>query len=205
MFDDVRFPINIGLDATGGPVHQTMVQTLASGAEKRIASWSLPISRYDVSSGVKNPTGFAEVLAFFRARQGRLRGFRFRDWSDYTSPRQTIGTTDGGLAAFQIIKAYTSGSSTRQRPITRPVAGTVHCWVDGTARTIGAGGTQFLVNTTTGVITIGATLASTTGQSVEVACEFDVPARFDTDQIAIELQLADVGEWPAIPLVEIRE
>ena len=205
MIDDVQFPLSIAPLATGGPVHVTSVQQLASGAEVRIASWATPLGRWDISSGVKSSAQYAELLAFFRGRQGRLRGFRFRDWSDYVMPRAAIGTTDTATAAFQLVKPYTSGSQTRGRKITRPVSATVRVWVDGTERTLGSGGTQFQVNLSTGVVTIGATLAATTGQAVEAACEFDVPARFDSDSLALTLEVLEAGEWVEVPIVEIRE
>lgn len=204
-FDDVRFPIEIGLGAISGPQHNTLVSTSANGREVRVEAWSAPLIRFDVSSGVKNAAGYAEVLAFHRARGGRARAFRFRDWADYVLARRQIGTTNGSLATYQITKAYTSGATTRLRDITKPVSGTVRCWVNGTERSLGAGGTQFQVNLLTGVITIGATLAATTGQAVEVECQFDVPVRFEADTMALRLDLAEIAEWPSIPLVEVRE
>jgi uncharacterized protein (TIGR02217 family) len=204
-FDDVRFPVEIGLGAISGPQHNTLVSTAANGREVRVEAWSIPLVRFDVSSGVKTRAQYEAVIAFHRARAGRARAFRFRDWADYVLPRRQIGTTGGSVAAFQITKGYTSGPTTRTRNITKPVAGTVRCWVNDIERAIGAGGTQFQVNLTTGVVTIGATLAATTGQAVDVSCEFDVPVRFESDTMALRLDLADIGEWPSIPLVEVRE
>jgi uncharacterized protein (TIGR02217 family) len=204
-FDDVRFPIEIGLGAISGPQHNTIIATAANGREVRVEAWSIPLLRFDVSSGVKTRAQYEDIIRFHRARGGRARAFRFRDWADYQLARTQIGTTNGTLATFQIVKQYTSGSITRSRNITKPVSGTVRCWVGGTERTLGTGGSQFQVNLTTGVITIGNTLAATTGQAVEVECEFDVPVRFEADTMALRLDLADVGEWPSIPLVEVRE
>jgi uncharacterized protein (TIGR02217 family) len=204
-FDDVRFPVEIGLGAISGPQHNTLVSTAANGREVRVEAWAVPLLRFDVSSGVKTRAQYEAIINFHRARGGRARAFRFRDWADYQMPRTQIGTTNGTLAAYQIGKQYVSGPTTRTRAITKPVSGTVRCWVNGTERTIGTGGTQFQVNLTTGVITIGATLAATTGQAVEAECEFDVPVRFEADTMALRLDLADIGEWPSIPLVEVRE
>jgi len=204
-FDDVRFPIEIGLGAVSGPQHNTLVATAANGREVRIEAWSMPLLRFDVSSGVKTRSQYEEIIRFHRARGGRARAFRFRDWADYQLPRTQIGTTNGTQATFQIVKYYASGPVTRTRNITKPVSGTVRCWIGGVERTLGAGATQFTVNLTTGVITIGATLAATVGQPVEVSCEFDVPVRFEADTMALRLDLADIGEWPSIPLVEVRE
>lgn len=116
-----------------------------------------------------------------------------------------IGITGGGDATWQILRTYTSGPTSVTRSITRPVAGTVRCWVDNVERSLGAGASQFQVNLATGVITLGSALAGTTGQAIEAACEFDVPARFDTDTLPLRLTAFQIGEWSDIPVVEIRE
>jgi uncharacterized protein (TIGR02217 family) len=203
--DDVRFPDRIAEGAEGGPEYSTSLVMSSGGHEVRQANWSLARARWNVGTGLQDAEDYADLLAFFRARQGRLRAFRFKDWSDYVMPRGTIGTTDGVDATWPIFKAYTSGAVTVQRPITRPVSGTVRCWVDNVERFVGAGGTQFQVNLATGVITLGATLAALSAKAIEAACEFDVPARFDTDYLPLRLNAFEIGEWPDVPVVEIRE
>ena len=83
-----------------------------------------------------------------------------------------------------------------------------HFWafnVADAAITLGAGAGQFQVDLATGIVTLGSTLAATTGQAIEAACEFDVPARFDVDDLALVLRSHEIGEWSDIPVVEIRE
>jgi uncharacterized protein (TIGR02217 family) len=72
------------------------------------------------------------VVAFFEARNGRLHGFRFKDWADHKSclpsaapspTDQTIGTGDDTTTAFQLVKRYSSGAQSWTRTITKPVAG----------------------------------------------------------------------------------
>jgi len=55
------------------------------------------------------------VVAFFEERRGRLYGFRFRDRVDWKSCApsvapapmdQRIGTGDGTMATFQLVKTY---------------------------------------------------------------------------------------------------
>ena len=204
-FDNVRFPDAIAQGAQVIPAFNTSVIVSSGGREQRVSNWSLPRRSYDVGTGLQRRADTATLMAFYLARGGRLRGFRFRDWSDYQLARQTIGTTDGADATWQVYKRYTSGGVNADRPLTRLVSGTVRCWVNGTERTIGAGGTQFQVNVDTGVITLGATLAATTGQAIEVECEFDVPVRFDSDEVALTQRSHEIGEWPSVPIVEIRE
>jgi uncharacterized protein (TIGR02217 family) len=204
-FHDVRFPTVIGQGAQGGPVFNTLVATCASGDEVRTQRWARDRGRWNVASGLRTRTDFQVLQAFFRARRGRAFAFRFKDFSDFEMPRQQIGTTNGTLATYQIFKRYTSGSQTQDRTITKPVANTVKCWVDNVERTLGPGATQFQVNLLTGVITIGSSLAATTGKAVEVECEFDVPARFDSDEMGLTLEAFHRGVWADIPVVEVRE
>jgi uncharacterized protein (TIGR02217 family) len=204
-FHDVRFPDSIAEGAEGGPEYSTSVISSSGGFEQRQANWSVGRGRWNAGTGLKDDADVAELIAFFRARQGRLHAFRWKDWSDYEMPRQAIGTTDGTDATWQIFKAYISGPTTATRAITRPVSGTVQCWVNGAAITLGAGAGQFQVNLATGLITLGGTLAATTGQVIEAACEFDVPARFDTDALPLRLTAFQIGEWPDVPVIEVRE
>jgi uncharacterized protein (TIGR02217 family) len=204
-FHDIQFPTNIAQGAQIVPAFSTAIVVSSGGQEQRQGNWALPRRRYNVGTGLQRRTDTATLLAFFLARQGRLHTFRFRDWSDYQMARGTIGTTNGVLATWQIFKAYVSGPTTVTRNIVRPVSGTVRCWVNNIERTIGAGATQFQVNLSTGVITLGTTLAATTGQAIEAQCDFDVHARFDSDEIALTQRSFEIGEWPDVPVVEIRE
>lgn len=202
-FHDTRFPDSIAQGAQITPGFSTAVVMSSGGQEQRVGNWSLPRRRYNVGTGLQRRTDTAALLAFWIARAGRLHSFRFKDWSDYQLPRQTIGTTNAATATWPIFKSYTSGPTTVTRPITRPVTGTVRCWVNAVERTLGAGASEFQVNLTTGVITIGATLAATTGQAIEAQCDFDVHARFDSDDVALTQRSHEVGEWPDVPVIEV--
>jgi uncharacterized protein (TIGR02217 family) len=59
------------------------------------------------------------------------------------------------------------------------------------------------VNTLTGVVTV----AEAPGEGVAVTAGFlfDVPVRFDTDRLDIELSSFDAADAPAIPLIEVLE
>jgi uncharacterized protein (TIGR02217 family) len=204
-FHDVRFPERIALGAEGGPAFSTTIIASSGGHEQRQANWAAARRRWNVGTGLKQRADVEALIAFYLARQGRLHGFRFKDWSDYAMPRTAIGTTNGSTASFPLSKLYVSGGVTVSRRITRPVAGTVRCWVDGVERSAGGGPTEFQVNTATGVITLGDSLVALLAMPVEAQCEFDVPARFETDALGLTLRTHDIGEWSDIPVVEIRE
>lgn len=205
-FHEVRFPDNISRGARGGPERRTQIVELASGAEERNASWANSRRRYDVAYGIRRADDLAAVVSFFEARNGRLHGFRFKDWADFKSclPSQTpgpanqpIGTGNGAATLFQLTKRYTSGAQSWTRAIAKPVAGTVTIALNGTPQASG-----WSVSTTTGLVTF--TTAPAAGVAITAGFEFDVPVRFDTDALDVTLDLERLGSITSIPLVEIR-
>ncbi len=205
-FHEIRFPDNISRGARGGPERRTQIVELASGDEERNASWANSRRRYDAAYGIRRADDLAAVVAFFEARNGRLYGFRWKDWGDYKSCQpsgvlaatdQPIGTGDGTTTAFQLVKAYSSGAQTWSRNITKPVSGTVQVALDGNAQASG-----WSVETTTGQITF--TTAPASGVIVSAGFEFDVPVRFDTDQLDVTHDIERLGSITSIPLIEVR-
>src|SRR5215472_6880564 len=138
-FDEVQFPPSISFGATGGPGFSTKVIILSSGYEARNQNWSLARAEYDISTGIKTKADMDAVIAFFYARAGRARGFRFKDWKDYQATSEPVFALGGGN--YQLAKSYVSGSVGYQRLITKPVAGTI---------SVSGGGS---VDPTTGIIT----------------------------------------------------
>jgi uncharacterized protein (TIGR02217 family) len=205
-FHEVRFPDNISRGARGGPERRTQIVELASGAEERNASWANSRRRYDVAYGIRRADDLAAVVAFFEARNGRLHGFRYKDWADFKSclPSQTpgptnqaIGTGNGAATQFQLTKRYTSGAQSWSRTITKPVAGTVTVALNGTPQASG-----WSVSTATGLVTF--TTAPAAGVAITAGFEFDVPVRFDTDALDVTLDLERLGSIISIPLIELR-
>ncbi|GAB4387779.1 phage distal tail protein, Rcc01695 family [Albidovulum sp.] len=205
-FHEVRFPDNISRGARGGPERRTQIVELASGDEERNASWANSRRRYDVAYGIRRADDLAAVVAFFEARNGRLHGFRFKDWADWKSclpsgtpapTDQAIGTGDGATTVFQLVKAYASGSQTWVRAITKPVAGSVTVAIDGIEQASG-----WSVDITTGLVTFDS--APATGAAITAGFAFDVPVRFDTDTLDVTLDLERLGSITSIPLLEIR-
>jgi uncharacterized protein (TIGR02217 family) len=206
-FDDVRFPTAISRGSSGGPERRTEIVVTGSGAEERNSRWANSRRRYNAGFGVKSLDDIHTVIAFFEERRGRLHGFRWRDHRDWKScaPRaqpsaldQVIGVGDGTRAGFQLVKRYGSGLRDYLRTITKPVAGSVRVAVAGTAVT------GFTVDGLTGIVTFASNRIPAAGAQVTAGFEFDVPVRFDTDELRINLAQFEAGDIPEIPLVEIR-
>ena len=208
-FHAVRFPAGISLGASGGPERRTEIVVLGSGAEERNSRWADSKRSYNAGYGIKSVDDLYAVIAFFEERRGRLHGFRWKDWSDYKScaPRATpsaldqeIGIGDGATSAFQLTKIYGSFFAPWSRAITQPVVATVLMAVDGVAQEPD----RFAVNATTGMVSFVAEHIPGVGAVVTAGFEFDVPVRFDTDQLEINLGQIEAGSIPHIPIVEIR-
>jgi uncharacterized protein (TIGR02217 family) len=209
-FHEILFPLDIALKSAGGPQRRTDVVALGSGAEERNARWAHSRRRYDAGYGVKTYDALSQVIAFFEERRGRLYGFRWRDRLDNSSAApdvavsatdQVIGTGDGAIGVFALAKTYGSDYSPYQRPIAKPVPGSVRVAVAGSEV---AEGTAFTVDTTTGLVVFLAGHVPAMGAVVTAGFLFDVPVRFDTDYLEVDLSAFSAGAIPKIPLVEIR-
>ena len=205
-FHEVRFPLDVALGSRGGPGRRTDVVTLASGREHRNSRWAHSRRRYDAGLGVRTLDALHAVIAFFEERRGRLYGFRFHDRVDGKScapsgtpgaTDQRIGTGDGATTAFQLVKAYGAGYAPYARPIVKPDGGTVRVAVNGVEQPSG----RFICDAATGLVTLA--VAPPPGAVVTAGFSFDVPVRFDTDDLDIDLSAFEAGAIPNIPLVEI--
>ena len=206
-FDDIRFPLAISLGSTGGPERRTEIVTTASGREERNTRWADSRRRYNAGFGVKSLNDIHAVVAFFEERRGRLHGFRWRDHADYKScpPQNAVAATDqaigagnGALATFQLVKRYGTGLRDHLRKINKPEAGSVVVAVNGTINT------HVTVDANTGLVTFQSGFIPAAGQSVTAGFIFDVPVRFDTDMLSVNLHQFGAGEIPDIPVVEVR-
>ena len=209
-FHDVRFPTGISRRASGGPERRTDVVALASGHEERNSRWAHSRRRYNAGYGIRTLDEIHAVIGFFEERRGRLYGFRWKDHTDFRSgpPQAAVEPTDqlidegdGATAAFQLIKSYGAGTSAYVRPITKPVAGTVRVAVDGVEKTAGG---DFTADPQTGIVTFLPGAVPAPGAPVTAGFEFDVPVRFDSDVLTINLDAFAAGQIPDIALVEVR-
>lgn len=221
-FDEVQFPPSLALGAAGGPQFSTTVVVLGSGYENRNQNWEASRGSWDAGIATRTPAQMAFIITFFRARWGRARGFRFRDWSDYQlgsylpggSPQQ-IATGDGETTVFQLVKTYSDGVQTYNRTIAKPVAPPALSYVGGSAGWATASNTVAIylngakqssgwsVDATTGLVTFG----SAPGGGVIVAADalFDTPARFDVDQLDVSvLDALGNAKIARLPILEIR-
>ena len=157
-------------------------------------NWSAARAEYDISTGIKTKADMDAVIAFFYARGGRARAFRFKDWKDYQASAQPLISL--GSNHYQLVKQYTSGSVTYTRSIIKPVVGTVVVYVSGTPTAPDS------IDYSTGIVTSTAPLTTADFQ-------FDTPVRFDQDRLEVEIVDFATNEFASvvrkIPLVEVRQ
>lgn len=219
MFHEVEFPRNISYGSSFGPTFSTDVVTLPNGAEQRNVNWEYPRCKGNLTSGLKTEGNFKQFLDFFVARQGRAYGFRYYDWFDHHGQFEWLG--DSGTQ-FQLRKWYVSGNVGLIRKIVKPITGSISVVkldisslsIDGltdgekalifqTECEAGHGtSVAFTVDVTTGVITLSNAIPSN-----NVCCasfDFDVPVRFDTDEMSANYELFKAYGWNDIPVVELK-
>ena len=196
-FHEIQFPSEISYGAQGGPAFNTTVVTLKSGRETANQNWSEARIKWDVSTAVKQRDELDQLLAFFRGRKGRLHAFRFKDWSDYIVENEVIAIGDGTETAFQLIKTYDDSLVETVRIISKPVPNTVRIFLDGNE--LGSGWT---VDTTTGIVTFNTAPAN--GEEITATFEFDIPARFESDELKVSIDGFDVYFGQSVNIIEVR-
>ena len=207
-FHDVRFPFSLAFGASGGPSRRTDITQLASGREHRNTPHAASRRRYNAGAGVKTIDELHDLIAFFEARLGQLYSFRFRDPLDYKSCKpsakisatdQRLGTGDGERSKFPLIKTYEDAGGSYSRAITLPVKNNL---------IIALNGSPVLpedVTFDTQSVEVIFTTPPPMGAIITAGFEFDVPVRFDTDQLDIALEAFGAGQLINIPLIEVKD
>lgn len=207
-FHEVRFPASLSFGSIGGPERRTEIVGLSNGFEERNTPWAHSRRRFDAGVGVRSLDDLETLVAFFEARNGQLIGFRWKDWTDYKScvpsrevdaEDQLIGMGDGKTSVIQLSKSYRSGAFSYERPISKPVEGTVRISVGGDLQEEDV---HYSCDYESGDIAFYSPPPPDT--AVTAGFEFDVPVRFDTDRIETSVARFSAGEMPSVPVVEVR-
>ena len=205
-FDDVQFPLAIGLGASVSPGFSTNIVTTLSGHEKRNSDWADARLEFDVGPGIRSEAELRELIAFFRARRGAAKAFRFRDPYDHSSgdmvaepmpTDQLLGKGDGQQTEFSLVKHYGElAGEAQQRRITRPDPGSLAIAIDG----------QVIPDWTLlpgGIVAFDSPPPA--DGAVTAGFRFDVPVRFASDRLTVNHATFLAGDIPEVLLVEVRE
>lgn len=185
-FVDTRFPETYAYGAISSDDWMTEVIETMNRRESRNAPSADPRRSWDLSTTHRTQAERDGIHRYFLAMRGMLHAFPFRDLQDYEMTRQSIVSTgDSPDISYQLSKAYTIGSETYRRNITKPVTSTVRVWVGGVLQNSG-----YSVSRTTGIVTF----SSPPGGAVEAECEFDVPVRFAQPKLSWSARNRHAGE-----------
>jgi uncharacterized protein (TIGR02217 family) len=181
FIESPRFDICPAYGYVSEPEYRVVITRRASGVEKRNRAWLRPLVKFTLTLGPRHENEIQEALEWWHAAGGQARGFRVKDYVDYSSAmlmQTPVSNLDQPLVlisagVYQLTKRYQVGVDEdsnpvyQDRPIYKPVSGTVLL--------SGAGSVDY----TTGVVT-GSAGGTWGGQ-------FDVPVRFDSG-FPVEIQ-----------------
>lgn len=164
---------------------KTDITTLANGRERRNAAWKFKKMRFTASYAMLSPEAQEEVVSAFRACNGSLLLFRFRDYGDYSvdqSPINTAGLVDT-RTPVQLYKRYYFGTAIADRMIQAVKTCTVSNSIGGT-----------LIDGTFDAALGLFTPTDTWGGGAYVwTGTFDVWVRFASDDLDVTMQTLDIA------------
>lgn len=163
---------------SGGPTFSTRVNTLANGREYRNQNWVNPRHVYSAPFLNIPQETFEAIKAAFYIAKGQANAFRFKDWTDYRARDVVFGIAPSGSTPVQLYKEYQTDGEGYARKIVKPVVGSVTVTANGVP-------VPGSVDPETGLFTPSG--AWTTGATLRWSGEFDVPVRFNTDQLPFTL------------------
>jgi len=211
FIEDIIFPTNISRGSSGGPGFRHHVFEGDAGDIQTISRWPRERRTYNVRYGVREYADLRTVHNLYLAVGGLSSGFRYQDIFDWTTALDgrsapddedaVIGTGDGTLKNFQLVKTYTVGTTTHTRNIEKPIAGSVVVALDGTPQTVT---THYTLDASTGIVSF--VTAPGVGVSITAGCQFHVPVQFGASLdslLNISLDRFESGNIPDIPLVEM--
>lgn len=145
VYDDVSISLDLSRGAISGSLKPARLIRMPSGREQRIKLWAGSKKRWTLPFDMR-PLSQADLLsAFWEARDGGQRAFRFRDPAENAVTDQALAPD--GSPFVQLVRTYVSGTQTRTKNIFAPVA-TI------TVKKNGSTITPAQVVYTTGVVTL---------------------------------------------------
>lgn len=218
MFLDQYMPSKVpGYPCASSPRTKTTIQVSAGGNERRNQDWVHPLHRFILPEAVGRDWGVVEALtSHWRVMRGPFHSFPWRDPLDFASrglelpdivpaiaaTDQVIGTVDGFRDSFQLVKNYSVGAESYERPIYLPVVPSVAIAIDGVA----VPSADYTVSRPGGLVTFNVPPPVTGNPGIVTAgFLFDVEVRFESDD-AFEgiLRTYARGGFADITLIEVR-
>lgn len=204
FIESPRFPEDISFGVSFGPEFSTSIAENQSG--KEFANRNRVRGRCigECSHALKTQTQLNTLLKFFRSMGGKFHKFRFKDWSDYQCDvadslmmELTESETPNQYQMYKVYEAAIGFSEVRK--ISKPVVGQVQIFRTRSATTTDITGASS-IDYTTGIVTVA---DHEVDDVYTWSGEFDVPCRFDTDRMAVNIQEFGAYSWGQIPIREV--
>jgi len=100
----------LGWSVKRAPLWKTRAQQAISGKETRVADWSYPAWRWELTFDFlrADPVAaeFQSLAGFFNQCQGAFGTFLYADADDNAVTDQTLGAGDGATTAFQLVRSF---------------------------------------------------------------------------------------------------
>lgn len=197
-FRNTQFPTTIRYGAVAAPTFNTTVVRTLAGKTQRNKNWTYPLRKFNVERALSTSTLRDALLAFFYNMNGAADTFRVKDFSDFeVSASEGVFTSLGGNT-YQMWKRYTYGAFTKDIPILLPVSGTISINGGALVET-----THWTTSYTTpsGVVSLVGSPTPPTPSTW--SGQYDVLARFDTDELPVSIE--DIGFYTAKQIVLTEE
>jgi uncharacterized protein (TIGR02217 family) len=198
-FHDVSFPSRLKFNVSGGPELRVDVTRLSSGHERRNKRWSAPLRRYLISVGQRPLDEIQVLTSFFEARSGPLHGFRFRDPFEFSTAilSQNVSANDVQIGIGDSVATQMNLILGNGRQVTHPIDESLRVAIDGVEIFTG-----FSFDQSSKKLVFDQAPAS--GETISAGFQFDVPVRFENEQLVATRTVNNAGEVSDITLLELR-
>jgi len=182
VFPGVTFPVKRSAK------WKTVPQESISGQETRLALWSYPRWKYELSFEFLRTYGsyteWQTMIGFINSMNGSAGVFQYYDITDSIATAQSIGTGDGTNKSFQCVRSYGGFLEPVFAPVTISVYSTVSSVITLVSPTL------YTVSQTGQVVF---TTAPATGAIISWTGTFNWLCRFDDDEIKAQEDMS--GFW----------
>jgi uncharacterized protein (TIGR02217 family) len=212
-FKDVYLDSHVpGYPCISSPRWSTEIVEVDSGAEQVTQRWATPLHKFTLPEAVRDMSVFNAVRDHWLVMRGPAYTWPWRDPLDFASATlvepnvpptltaldQPLGIGDGVTTQFQIIKRYTRGSQTFDRPIVLPILSSILIASNGVPVTSG-----FSVSRPGGIVTFDTPPIN--DRVLTCGFFFDVEVRFEDDKTFDGIvQSFGLGGFADINLSEVR-
>lgn len=172
MFIEERLLDCVSYGTIYGERFRTDIATMRNKSESRNMEWSESRGEFTLVFAALTEPDRAEVMRVFRVCRGRGIGFRMKNWVDYKASDEALGVGAGEDQSYQMTITANSGSYKTTKTIRKPVMGTIQVKADGVP--VAAN-----IDYRAGIITTNAPI----GAVLTWSGEYDIPVRFDSDDI----------------------